>query len=199
MNLRNVILFISALAVTSCKSDGQYAFGTDTTTDSTATAVEVPTAVTTVPVKPKPEVKEAETLPTSTVKELPLKTSTPVQEVQEEEEVSVVTPPVFFDCDHKREKKEARCTEKALQDYVQTGLDFEGIEDSTYTATVRIGIRTNGSVGIVQVLTSTDETFSRALIKTIKQLNADGLIWTPAMQDSIAVPFDYFTEFEFTF
>lgn len=198
MNLRNVILFISAFAITSCKSDGQFDFSADTVTDSVSTVVEVSTTPTTVPVKPKPEVEKAETLPTSTVKELPVKTSTPVQEVQEEE-VAVVSPPVFFDCDHKRERKEARCTEKALQDYVQTGLDFEGIQDSTYTATVRIAIRTNGSVGIVQVLTSTDETFSRALIKTIKQLNTDGLIWTPAMQDSIAVPFDYFTEFEFTF
>ena len=198
MNLRNLILFISLFGVISCTPDGEWELGNDSTNDSIAVeevaAVEIAES-TSKTVKPKPQVSEAEILPSTTPNELPLESSIP-DEIEEEVEVR---PAVFFDCDHKRERKEARCTEKALQDYVQTGLDFEGIQDSTYTATVRIAIRTNGSVGVVQVLTSTDETFSRALIKTIKQLNTDGLIWTPAMQDSIAVPFDYFTEFEFTF
>jgi hypothetical protein len=198
MKLRNFVFSIIMLAgFAACTSEGSFDFGSDSTVDSTAVTEQVvvtpeasPTT-TTPSTRPKPKVVEP--LPT-TPQELPLKTDQPG-----EEEVVEVTPAVFFDCDHKRERREARCTEKALQEYVEANLEFEGEQDSTYSATVSIGIRSNGSVGLVKVLTSSHDGFGASIARTIKQLNTDGLIWTPAMQGEEAVSFEYFTEFIFEF
>lgn len=126
--------------------------------------------------------------------------SSSLTDKEEEPKEVEITSPVFFDCDHKkRDKSKARCSEKELQNYLANNLEFAGEEGSEHYASVSISIRTNGSVGLVTILGSSTPEFGEAVKKTVKQLNADGLIWTPAYKGDEAVPFTYFTEFEVKF
>jgi hypothetical protein len=188
------LFFILMLSLFGCTTEGDV----DTTEQERGDTiiVDAPTGdVIDYPVVTAPTKKKK---PLLVEKDLPKSPDGSVVEMTTEEvEEEVITAPIFFDCEiKKREKSQMRCTEKSLQTYVEEFLQFEGEEGSEHYASVKIVVRPNGSTGTVSVLGTSDEQFGVAVVKTIKNLNVDGLMWTPAYKGETAISYDYYTEFE---
>jgi hypothetical protein len=188
------LFFILMLSLFSCTTEGDVDTteqeGTDTVIVDVPTGGVVDAPVVSAPIKKKKPVLKQEDLPKSP-------DGTVVEMSTEEVEESVVTAPIFFDCElKKRERSQMRCSEKYLQSYVEEHIEFEGEEKSEHYASVRIVIRPNGSTGTVTILGTSDDQFGAAIVKVIKKLNVDGLMWTPAYKDGEAISYDYYTEFE---
>jgi hypothetical protein len=194
------LFFILMLSLFSCSTGGDVDTTEQEGTDTVDTViVDAPTGgVVDAPVVTAPTKKNK---PLLVEKDLPKSPDgTVVEMTTEEEEQPLVTAPIFFDCEiKKRAKAQMRCSEKSLQTYVEEHIEFVGEEKSEHYASVRIVIRPNGSTGTVTVLGTSDEQFGAAVVKTIRNLNVDGLMWTPAYKDSVAVAFDYYTEFEINY
>lgn len=189
------LFFILMLSLFSCSTEGDV----DTTEQEGTDTVIVDAPTGGVVIEPEITTPVKKNVPVVVEKDVITSPDGSVVELSEEEPEEVVSP-IFFDCEHKRrEKAWMRCSEKALQDYVTSTVDFQGLEGEEHYASVKFVIRKNGSVGLVQILGSSTPEFGLAVQKAIKKLNADGLIWTPALQGDTPIDFDYFTEVEITY
>lgn len=191
----NSLFFILMLSLFSCTTEGDVDTteqeGTDTVIVDAPTGGVVDAPVVSAPAKKKKPTLKEEDLPKSpdgTVVEM---------STEEVEGEVVITPPIFFDCEvKKRERSQMRCSEKSLQSYVEEHIEFEGEEGVEHYASVKFVIRANGSTGTVTILGTSDDQFGAAVISTLKKLNVEGLMWTPAYKGGEAINYDYYTEFE---
>ena len=190
MKLHSLFL-ITAFLVTGCQpktsTDAVVSDGADTLIIEKPVSPDVSPSPVKAPVKVKPIVKDTEKL---------VSPDGSVVELSSEEDVEVVSP-IFFDCEHKRkDRARDRCSEKLLQDFVLSTLEFEGAEGEEHYASVKFTIKTNGATSNVTILGSSSDAFAAAVKKALLKLNEEGYIWTPAVQGDLPVHFDYFTEFE---
>jgi len=187
------LFFIFALFLVGCATEGGQDDVQDVVQDSVVIDEPTTDVVVTAPQNPPTKKK-----PLLGKKDLPTSPDGEVVELQTEEVVEeVVVAPIFFDCEiKKRNRAQARCSEKSLQTYVEESIQFEGEDGVEHYASVKIVIRANGSTGTVSVLGTSDEQFGAAVVKTLKNLNVDGLMWTPAYKGETAISYDYYTEFE---